>query len=183
MALESLDLLDKFKQAPFVSGYPPSIRSFYSPVDDVSAVLTNLLKSATKSIVLAMFGFDDLGLSDILREKLESEHVYTQISLDSTQAGGKSEQAILVTWHNDGPGNSIAIGQSAKHAISHLKECVIDGLDVLTGSTNWSLGGETRQDNALVIVRDANVAAEARTRLDFIHNEMLRQMAAKAKTA
>lgn len=179
MALESLALLDKYKATPFTPGYPEAVRTFFAPVDDIHAVLTAVLGSATSSLAVAMFGFDDMQLSDILRKALESDHIFVQVSLDSTQAAGKTEKAILATWNNDRIGNSIAIGQSAKHAISHMKLAVIDGLDIVTGSTNWSSGGETRQDNQLTIIRDGSVAAQARQRLDLVHDSMLKQMIAK----
>ncbi len=116
-------------------------------------------------------------------DKHKAEQIFVQLSLDSTQAAGKAEASILASWHNDKIGNSIAIGHSEKHAIMHLKMVIVDGLDVLTGSTNWSTGGESRQDNQLTVIRDPLVAAEARTRIDIIHDDMLKQMAAKRQPA
>ncbi len=179
MALKSLSLLDDYKASPFSPGYPDDSRTFYSPVDNVPAALTDVLKSATKSVIVAMYGYDDPNLNDIIRSKLDDENVYVQMSLDSTQAAGAAEKVLLAKWANTKEGNSIAIGHSEKSAIMHLKMVIIDGIDVISGSTNWSTGGETKQDNQLTIVRNPLMAAEARSRLDLIHDAMLKQMAAK----
>ena len=77
-------------------------------------------------------------------------------------------------------GSSIAIGSSIRHAISHLKVCIIDGVYTVSGSTNWSLGGEENQDNEVTISSDFIRAAQFRAQLDRNHDAMLKQMAAAA---
>ena len=183
MALSSLTELDKFKAAPFPPGYPDTTRTFYSPVDQVHDALKALLQSANRSIVVAMYGYDDPELNSVLQSALNDENMYVQMSLDSTQAAGKSEHELLAPWLNQKIGNSIAIGHSEKAAIMHLKMVIIDGVDVITGSTNWSTGGESRQDNQLTVIRDPYVCTEARSRIDIIHDSMLKQMADKANPA
>ena len=173
------DKLAQYKaEKRFLDGYPADQRSFFSPRDQVHPMLASLLASAQHSLVLNMYGYDDDELDAIIREKLDSAHVYVQMSLDKSQAGGVHEKVLLAKWSNTDFGNSIAIGTSSvKHAISHLKVLIVDGVYTVTGSTNWSISGESEQDNQLTLDRNAVVAAEMRAVLDLNHDWMLKQMA------
>jgi phosphatidylserine/phosphatidylglycerophosphate/cardiolipin synthase-like enzyme len=166
----------------FLDGYPPDQRTFYAPRDQVHEVLAALIASAQHSLVLNMYGYDDDELDALIRSKLDAAHVYVQMSLDKTQAAGKRERGLLAKWNNDEFGNSIAIGTSSKHhAISHLKVLIVDGVYTVSGSTNWSLSGESEQDNQLTLQRNAVIASEMRAVLDLNHDWMLKQMAAAAQ--
>lgn len=128
-----------------------------------------------------MYGFADGHMVSVLRHYAHDPKMIVTLSLDSSQAGGESEKALLEKLKNDLGGNSIAIGRSEKGAISHDKLMVVDGLYLVTGSTNWSFGGEAEQDNQLTLARDPIACAEARAVIDLDHDLMLKRMAEKAK--
>lgn len=172
--INDLSWLDKYASTPFPHGHPDDRRTFYSPVDDVHGALVAMVASATQSLIIAMFGFDDDQLADIIHQHLDNDHLFVQLTLDSSQAGGKHEAALLAKQNY--PANSVAIGRSEKGAIMHLKEIIVDGTDLITGSTNWSLGGEQKQDNELTIRRSPLECIRARQRIDIIHTTMLRKM-------
>ena len=174
----SWDNLATYKaERRFLDGYPDDFRTFWSPRDSIHQLLVDLLNSSQHSIVLNMFGYDDDELDNIIRLKIADPTIYVQMSLDRSQAGGVHEKLILAKWDTAAIGTSIAIGTSCNHAISHLKVCIVDGTYSVTGSTNWSISGEQKQDNQLTISRNSVVATEARTILDINHSYMLSQMA------
>jgi len=171
--------LDIFKVSAPPSGYPSNMRTFYSPEDYVPQVLQSVISSVSKSIVVAMYGFDDDALAAMLDTALRNPAIYVQITLDASQAAGSHEKELLAKYANDMTGNSVAIGKSERGAIMHRKMVIVDGLWRISGSTNWSTSGETLQDNELTIIRDAWVCSEARPVLDIEHDSALKQMAAK----
>src|SRR5664279_2958384 len=158
--------LDVFKVTSPPVGYPANMRTFYSPEDYVQQVLQSVVSSVSKSIVVAIYAYDDDVLAAMLDTALKNPAIYVQITLDQSQSTSPHEQALLKKYANEMTGNSVAIGQSEKGAIMHRKMVIVDGLWRVSGSTNWSTSGETLQDNELTVIRDAMVCAEARPILD-----------------
>ena len=169
--------LDIFKVTSPPSGHPANMRTFYSPEDFVPQVLQTVLSSVSKSVVVAMYGFDDDVLAAMLDTALKNPAIYVQITLDQSQATVPHEKALLAQYANEMRGNSVAIGHSERGAIMHRKMVIVDGLWRISGSTNWSTSGETLQDNELTIIRDALDCSEARPVLDIEHDSALKKMA------
>jgi phosphatidylserine/phosphatidylglycerophosphate/cardiolipin synthase-like enzyme len=176
----SFEELARFKDAGrFPDRYSTTNLTFYAPRDPgVHAVIVWALLQATHTVAVNMYGFDDPHAAAIIQGYTERSDIAVTLNLDKSQAGGKAEKALLERFNHNLIGNSIAIGHSSRGAISHDKLVVIDGLYLITGSTNWSQGGEELQDNQLTVSREPLAAAEARAIIDLDHDDMLKQMAA-----
>lgn len=164
----SLDALDGFKAAPgFSDAYKQlPLRSFYAPVDDVHGALKAVLGSVTQSLTMSMFGFDDPELADMIKALMQNPAVAVKLVLDRSQSRGVHEREILA--HENYPNTMVAIGNSEDHAIIHLKEAVVDHRFRVSGSTNLSASGETKQDDELTVLDSVAAAAEAEIRIEQI---------------
>lgn len=175
MALDFGSLVKHKRGASFPDGWPVDRFSFFSPVDDVHSALTDVIASASHCVMVNMYGYDDDEIDALLHSKAASPAVTFLMNLDKSQAGGVHEKVLLQPW-SSAQGTSVAIGQSVKHAISHLKICVVDHQFVIGGSTNWSVSGESKQDNELVVQNNPIVAGVYESILLHNHVEMLKQM-------
>ena len=166
---------------PFPHGWDPDEYVFFSPRDPgVHSAILQVVQSAGHSILANHYGFDDDEISNAMLAKAADSDIAFLLNLDSSQAGGIHEKKLLAVWQSY-VGTSVAVGRSLKKAISHLKVTVVDGLYVVSGSTNLSTSGETLQDNECRITRNAMLAARYSAVILLNHAEMLKQMAAKAK--
>lgn len=183
-ALTAISQLDEYKKFPVLDpSYPDNMRSFYSPHDRVHEVLMRVIGSCQKSLVIAMYGYDDDEIAGLVAEILDKDDIFVQITLDKSQAGGVHERALLEKYKAEMSSNRVAIGTSERGAIMHRKMIIVDGIWRITGSTNLSEAGETKQDNELTVTYSVSVCNEARHILDLEHEKARTQMEAALKKA
>lgn len=167
--------LDQYKATPFAPDYPANVKRFYSPQDQVHAAFLALIRAAEQSLLVSMYGEDDEDLTQAIIQHAQNPAVFVQVNLDKTQAAGRAE-VPLVKQLEGCPATRVAVGTSRYGKINHLKMAVIDGLYTLSGSTNWSGDGESRQNNEATITMDRAIAHEASMILTLEHQEMQQQM-------
>lgn len=163
--------------------------------DDVHGILLYLLDKEKLEFDFNMYGYDDPELNTALMNLLKDPNVIVQGTLDRSQAGGKAEKALLSTDEANDPNflNSIAIGESGTHQISHTKGGVLVGQGIgFEGSTNWSTGGEGEgislipgvnsvkgykaQNNTLLVSTNQVFINRFRTQLNVEHRIALSQV-------
>jgi len=139
------DLQQYTLEKSFANNASKDFHLFYVGRDDVHDILKHILSRCSISLYLNMFGFDDDELNTILMAKALDPNITMVITLDSSQAGGVHEKALL----DADKANNLAafnthfvIGSSATNQISHTKGFVADGKVGAEGSTNWSNSGE-----------------------------------------
>ena len=141
-----LALLGKFTpEGTLTPGYGDHYL-FFVGRDDCHSILHYLITSETLGFDFNMYGFADPELNEDIMNLIKMPNVVVQGTLDKSQAGGVSEKKLLSldeVQNASGFGNSIAIGESATHQISHTKGGVLVGQSLwFEGSTNWSNAGE-----------------------------------------
>jgi phosphatidylserine/phosphatidylglycerophosphate/cardiolipin synthase-like enzyme len=173
---------DQFRNTrwgPLAPDHPADRRRLWAPYDDDHGALLAAVQGAQRQLVLAMYGFTDDALAEAVTAKLKDPDIHCQITLDKSQAGGRTEKAMLEKWGML-DSNSVAVGTSEHSAIMHRKCLIVDLRFLLTGSTNWSVSAETKQDNELTIVENTREAADAAIVLALEHEKARTQMAAGA---
>ena len=177
-----IDELRQFRRiGPWPPGYDVNRVTLWAPQDDVRGALLTLIRSASRSLIIAMFGFADDELAAAVGERMDDPDCYVALTLDSVQAAGAHERAILDKAAY--PSNSVAIGRSEGGSIMHLKLLIANGVLTGTGSLNWSLDAARKQDNELTIVYDPVFAADARAKADLVHESILTRQAAAVRKA
>lgn len=175
--LSAWDGLGQFKASPFPPDYPDNVKHIFAPVDRVHEAFMWLLHvDDLSSLHASCYGWDDAEIDDLFRRALESSHIPVLLCLDSSQAAGKGEKPLVLKWNQAEIGNQVVIGRSIHGAINHDKLIVINRILTICGSTNFSVGGETKQNNEATIVYDRAFAAETVNRIEIIHSEMAAQM-------
>jgi phosphatidylserine/phosphatidylglycerophosphate/cardiolipin synthase-like enzyme len=166
------DSLTQYKVwGSFDGEYPAASRSFFSPYDKVHEVIMAVVKSAKTSLHVAMYGWDDADVNDAILEAAKNAAIRVKVALDSSQAAGKGETPLLKLWPQSDYLNSLVIGQSSKHAISHDKIIVADDC-LITGSTNLSTSGQTLQNNQATVEWNSRKAVEGINVVERIFAEM-----------
>jgi len=119
---------------------------FFVGRDDVHSILMKIIAAETLEFDWNMYGFADQEINELILSKIKTNSVVMQGTLDKSQSSGASEKELLSLDEVQDPtgfANSIAIGQSATHQISHTKGGVLVAQSMwFEGSTNWSVAGE-----------------------------------------
>jgi len=134
-----------------------SSQVWFSPETDVAAgVIVPELSSATESVQTAMYTFTDTSISDALIDARGGRGLEVQVVIDSTQ---EANDVVAGALEAAGVDLRCAQGYDAG-GIMHHKYTILDARHVLTGSYNYTLSADERNDEHLLLLTDQALAAQ-----------------------
>lgn len=131
-----------------------AVEVYFSPDDHVARRIVRLLRDARHSIYFMAFSFTANDFGDILRQKARDgllvEGVMEQEQVKSNK--GSEFEAFAAA------GLPVLLDGNAGQM--HHKVIIIDGEIVITGSYNFTASAERTNDENVVIIHNAQIAAE-----------------------
>ena len=127
---------------------------FSAETDVAVAVVIPEIGAATEDVRVAMYTFTDTSISDALIEAKDGRGLVVQVVLDSTQEANDVVARSLAAAEVD---LRCAQGYDAG-GIMHHKYTLLDGRHVLTGSYNYTLSADERNDEHILLLTDAELA-------------------------
>lgn len=144
------------------------IETHYSPAENLEAIDTALIRSATKTIDLCAYSLTDHALGQSLMEAA-GRGVQVRIYMDQVQTQGELAREDRKSSTEDDEADTTSsllvlralqktsnVQIEVKHSktLMHLKSYAVDGATLRSGSANFSPTGEKRQDNDLILTHD-----------------------------
>ena len=127
----------------------------YSPAENLEHIDIALIATASVSIDMAAYVLTDVAVIDAL-DAAARRGVKVRVYLDGRERAPKGRVAIA-RERLDASGAEIRVKPPGP--LMHLKDYLVDGRVLRTGSANFSPSGLKRQNNALLIVVDAGQVA------------------------
>ena len=123
---------------------------YFSPQDDCSSRLIGLINQAKESIFVEIYTFTDKDIADALISA-RKRGINVRVLFDKNQASIKPS----LDEYLENSGISIKYDTGG---IMHNKVMIIDGSIVGTGSFNYTLSANKRNNENIVIIRDKKTA-------------------------
>jgi phosphatidylserine/phosphatidylglycerophosphate/cardiolipin synthase-like enzyme len=140
-----------------------TIKNYFCPEDDCAEKVKDELKKAKKSIHFMTFSFTNEGIGNIILLK-SLEDIEIQGVMEARQVTKYSVYESLV-------GQDLDVIKDGNKQNMHHKVFIIDEETVVTGSFNPTGGGDTRNDENVLIITDKDLAKEFMGEFDKVYAE------------
>ena len=138
-----------------------SVEAFFCPQDSCADKLIKKIDSADKNIFVAIYSFTHDGVADALIRAKE-RGVEVMVVFDYDQAGNDSSDDEKLFE------KGVRVARRNGSGYMHNKFAVIDARIVATGSFNYSMNADTKNEENLVFIESAEIASKFKADFDLI---------------
>jgi phosphatidylserine/phosphatidylglycerophosphate/cardiolipin synthase-like enzyme len=164
VAVAGLEIFGHLREAAPLGNGPIEIR--FSPTTDLERIDLALLRSANRSIDIAAYLVTDIAIIEALVEAAE-RGVRVRLYLDGEQE--TSGRGFAGRARDLRGASRIEVRlKPPRTEIMHLKSYCIDGKVLRTGSANFTVWGLKREDDDLIVIRDAAAIASFEVNFEAI---------------
>lgn len=112
---------------------------YFSPHGGCESHIVERIEKSKTSIDVAMYSFNDRAIISEL-EKVRSRGVKVRVLLDRTQAHGNGPESLELR------SSGIETRIHSRNKIQHNKFSIFDGVEIETGSFNWTEAAQNKND-------------------------------------
>ncbi len=146
-----------------IDGTPVDI--YFSPDDGVAAQILALLQGAQESIYFMAFSFTANDLGDAIRQRAADGLTVAGVMDDGQVSSNQG------TEYDPFLQAGLDVRLDGIDGLMHHKVIIIDRFIVITGSYNFSASAEERNDENVVIIYNADVAAQYREEFQRVYEQ------------
>lgn len=155
--LTAILLITFFASSPYADD--SGLKVLFSPQDECGREILERLNSAEKSIELAMYQLTSRTLSNALASAAR-RGVTVRVFLDGENAEEYYSKADFLKK------NGVLVKTEKGDGLMHNKFCVIDGKTVVSGSYNWTVSADLKNDENVIIIESDKIANIYRKQFD-----------------
>jgi phosphatidylserine/phosphatidylglycerophosphate/cardiolipin synthase-like enzyme len=148
-----------------IDGTPLDI--YFSPDDGVADSFVDLISNAQESIYFMAYSFTSDPLGEAVRERAQ-EGVTVKGVMDAEQVASN-----IGTEYDAFNQAGLEVYQDGILGLLHHKVMIIDGESVVLGSYNFTNSAETRNDENLIVVYNADIAAYFMAEFERVYAQAL----------
>lgn len=142
-----------FRQSKPLQFSNVQVESFHLPNVDAINMIRDRLSQAQRSIYVGMYLLSNPEIIDALCEMAQKVSVRILVDQSSLE-----KRHLLGIQKLSRSGAQVSV-YSAQRSIMHLKVAIVDEGMLITGSANWTIPGLTENQEDILIISDAGVAA------------------------
>ena len=143
--------------------FAQDIRVYFSPNGGCQQAVISEIKTATQTIDIAMYYLSSRQIAQAL-VLASKNNVQVRLVLDQSQEIESASKSGYLIKHGFEVRYHLGFG------LMHNKFAIIDGKKLITGSFNWTLTAEERNEENLLIINDQGVIEKYKMRFDYLWN-------------